>query len=186
MKTTARILDIGRTEAGKAYIRLEIVGDVDTSLKDKDLDLDLKAHRERRSLNANAYFWHLVSQIAGKMSCSNNEIHNLMLSRYGYPEIVEGNMVYIPLKKELDPNKLEGIHLKSSGRITANSHGVEFVQYVLMRGSHTFNTSEMGHLIDGVISEAQELGIDTITPDEKARMMELYRSKNDVNNSRSA
>jgi hypothetical protein len=32
----------------------------------------------------------------------------------------------------------------------------------------------MSHLIDGVISEAKELGIDTLTPDEKERMLAAW------------
>lgn len=179
MKTTAKITDIGRSAmTGKAYIKLDIEGDVDTSLKDKTLDLELKIHRERRSLDANAYYYKLMSLMAEKLHTSLNEVHNITLSRYGYPEIIENNLVTITLRTDIDPNKLEGIHLKSTGHITTNSKGTEYMNYILMRGSHTFNTLEMSHLIDGVISEAEELGIDTITPDEKARMMALYEKHN--------
>lgn len=175
MKTTARITDLGRSDmTGKAYIRLEIEGDVDTSLKDKPLDLELKQHREKRSLDANAYYYKLLSLMAEKLHTSLNELHNITLSRYGYPEIIENNLATVTLREELDPNKLEGIHLKSTGKITINSNGVKFINYILMRGSHTYNTLEMSHLIDGVISEAKELGIDTLTPDEKERMLSAW------------
>ena len=80
----------------------------------------------------------------------------------------------IPLKADIDPNKLEGMHLKSSGHETYNSKGTRYINYYLMRGSHTFNTEEMAHLIDGVISEAQELGIDTLTETEKAKMLAAW------------
>lgn len=175
MKTTARITDLGRSDmSGKAYIRLEIEGDIDLSLKDKPLDLELKAHREKRSLDANAYYYKLLSLMAEKLHTSLNELHNITLARYGYPEIIENHLATVTLRDDIDPNKLEGIHLKSTGTITTNSKGVNFINYILMRGSHTFNSQEMAHLIDGVISEAQELGIDTITPDEKARMMAAW------------
>lgn len=175
MKTIARITDIGRSElSGKAYIRLEIEGDVDTSLTDKPLDLELRVHREKRSLDANAYYYKLLSLMAEKLHTSINEIHNITLSRYGYPELIDNNLVSLALKANIDPNRLEGIHLKSTGHITTNSKGIDFMNYIVMRGSHTFNTLEMSHLIDGVISEAKELGIDTITPAEKERMMALW------------
>lgn len=159
---------------GKAYIRLEIEGDVDTSLTEKPLDLELKVHREKRSLDANAYYYKLLSLMAEKLHTSLNELHNITLSRYGYPEIMDNNLVTVTLKEDLDPNHLEGIHLKSTGQITVNSKGVKFINYILMRGSHTFNTLEMSHLIDGVISEAKELGIDTLTPAEKEKMMAAW------------
>lgn len=159
---------------GKAYIRLEIEGDVDTSLPGKPLDLELKIHREKRSLDANAYYYKLLSLMAEKLHTSINEIHNITLSRYGYPELIDNNLVSLALKANIDPNRLEGIHLKSTGHITINSKGIEFMNYIVMRGSHTFNTLEMSHLIDGVISEAKELGIDTLTPAEKERMVAAW------------
>lgn len=155
-------------------MRLEVDGDVDLTLQGKDLDLDLKPHREKRSLDANAYYYVLLSKMAEKLQTSVNELHNMTLSRYGYPEIYENALVTMALRADIDPNRLEGIHLKSTGHITTNSKGTDFMNYVVMRGSHTFNTLEMSHLIDGVISEAKELGIDTITPAEKERMMALW------------
>lgn len=175
MKTTCRVVDTGRSDlTGKLYLKLEIDGDIDPSIRDKNLDLELKTHREKRSLNANAYFWVLLGKMATKLKTSQNELHNIMLARYGYIEIIEGNPVTVPLREDIDPNKLEGIHLKSTGHITTNSKGKRFINYFLMRGSHTFNTEEMAHLIDGVISEAQELGIDTLTETEKARMLAAW------------
>lgn len=155
-------------------MRLEVEGDIDLSLQGKDLDLDLKPHREKRSLDANAYYYVLLSKMAEKLQTSVNELHNMTLSRYGYPEIYENALVTMALRADIDPNRLEGIHLKSTGHITTNSKGTDFMNYIVMRGSHTFNTLEMSHLIDGVISEAKELGIDTITPAEKERMMALW------------
>ena len=155
-------------------MRLEVEGDIDLTLQGKDLDLDLRPHREKRSLDANAYYYKLLSLMAEKLHTSLNELHNMTLSRYGYPEIYENALVTMALRADIDPNRLEGIHLKSTGHITTNSKGTDFMNYIVMRGSHTFNTLEMSHLIDGVVSEAKELGIDTITPAEKERMMALW------------
>ena len=37
-------------------------------------------------------------------------------------------------------------------------------------GSSTYNTKEMSVLIDGIVYEAKELGIETLPPDELERM----------------
>lgn len=175
MKTTCKIVDSGRSDlTGKLYLKIEIDGDIDPTLRNKSLDVELKPHRAKRSLDANAYYWKLLSLMAEKLRISNNEIHNIMLARYGYPEVINNSLVTVPLKEDIDHNKIEGIHLKPSGHSTVNSKGTVFTIYILMRGSHTYNTLEMSRLIDGVISEAQELGIDTLTPEEKARMMAAY------------
>lgn len=169
-----RVLRTGRAESGKYQLLIEIEGDIDPDIKES---VEIKPVKRKRSLNANAYFYHLISLMAEKLKTSVDEVHNIMLSRYGYPEIVENNLVTLPLREDIDPNKLENVHLKSSGHITVNSNGTRYINYFLMRGSHTFNTVEMAHLIDGVISEAEDLGIETLTPAEKERMMLNYEKK---------
>lgn len=46
-----------------------------------------------------------------------------------------------------------------------------------MRGSHTYNTAEMSKLIDGTVSEAKELGIETMTPDQIEEMKQKWGFK---------
>ena len=46
-----------------------------------------------------------------------------------------------------------------------------------MRGSHTFDSAEMSRLITATVDEAKELGIETMTPDEIARMNALWGEK---------
>ena len=164
-----RVISTGRAVTGKAIITIEVDGDA--SLEG---EVDIHPVKEKRSLSANAYFYKLLSLMAEKLKTSVNELHNLMLSRYGYPEVVGENLVYVPLREDIDANKLEGIHLKATSHVTVNSNGTRYVQHVLMRGSHTFDTAEMSHLIDGTISEAVEIGVEVITEEEKGRMMSLY------------
>jgi hypothetical protein len=44
-----------------------------------------------------------------------------------------------------------------------------------MRGSHTYDSREMSRLIDGTVSEAKELGIETLSPAELERMKQQWR-----------
>lgn len=44
--------------------------------------------------------------------------------------------------------------------------------YLMLRGSHTYDTKEMSVLINGLVEECKEQGIETLTPDELRRMME--------------
>lgn len=60
-------------------------------LKDcEKLDIQIKKHREKRSLDANAYYWVLITKFAKKLELSNPEAHNMCLIRYGYPVILSG------------------------------------------------------------------------------------------------
>jgi hypothetical protein len=42
------------------------------------------------------------------------------------------------------------------------------------KGSSEFDTKEMSIFIDGIVSEAKELGIETMTPNEIARLNGLW------------
>ena len=47
--------------------------------------------------------------------------------------------------------------------------------YILFKQTHTLNREEMSQLIDGTVYEAQALNIETLPPDELARMMNRYK-----------
>ena len=64
-------------------------------LKDcEKLDIQIKKHREKRSLDANAYYWVLITKFAKKLELSNPEAHNMCLIRYGYPVILSGKSAF--------------------------------------------------------------------------------------------
>lgn len=153
---------------------------------DKEKLYDLSPHKDvkRRSLSANNYFYALCTQIAEKLKISLNEVHNQMLSRYGYPEFIDDKVVYFILPDSIEVNKLEGVHLKATSKTQVLDNGYLNRVYIVMRGSHTYNSVEMARLIDGVISEAVELGIPTITVTEKDKMLEQWGKAYEKHNSR--
>lgn len=75
-------------------------------LKGKEvLSLEIKPYRKKRSLDANAYYWVLLTKLAKVMNTSNAEMHNLMLIHYGEPEIIEGKPVYMTVPDTEDAEK---------------------------------------------------------------------------------
>lgn len=143
---------------------------------DKEAVYDLTPHKAEkpRSISANNYFYALCTKIAEKLRISLNEVHNIMLSRYGYPEYIDDKIVYFILPDRIDINKLEGVHLKATDKTQTLDNGELNRVYIVMRGTHTLNSVEMARVIDGVISEAKELGIDTITVTERDKMIEQW------------
>lgn len=59
-----------------------------TNLSDKDFDITVKQHREKRSLDANAYAWVLITAIADELRASKDEIYFEMLKKYGQCELI--------------------------------------------------------------------------------------------------
>lgn len=150
-------------------------------LKDCELDIEIKKYRKKRSLDANSYYWVLISKLAKVLDASLNEIHNNMLCKYGYPEIINGNSVLIPLQETEETEKTvkesQHYHLKPTSQVTTLADGKLWRTYIMMRGSSTYNTEEMARLIRGLISDCKDAGIpdrEIATPDEKRLLKEKY------------
>lgn len=151
-------------------------------LKDCDkLSLEIKKYRAKRSLDANAYYWTLITKFAKVLETSNAEAHNRMLQLYGYPELVDEKsfLVVVPDTEEAHRKVMqaEEYHLKPTSDVREGNDGIMYRTYVLLRGSRTYNTEEMSRLINGLISECKEIGIsdrEIATPDEKRILKERY------------
>lgn len=81
-----------------------------TNLSDKDFDITVKQHREKRSLDANAYAWVLITAIADELRASKDEIYFDMLKKYGQGELISVKTGDIRLVIEC-PNKRKEQHL---------------------------------------------------------------------------
>ena len=141
-------------------------------LKDKEVDLQVKAYREKRSLNANAYFHVLVDKIAEKVGQSHTEMHNHLIAEYGQ---IDAEVQNIIMDDAIPYQKLDTIHLRPTSATRLMDNGKLYRVYYVMRGSHTYDTKEMARLIDGAVSEAKELGIETLTPEEIERMKQQWK-----------
>ena len=149
-------------------------------LKDcEKLDIQIKKHREKRSLDANAYYWVLITKFAKKLELSNPEAHNMCLIRYGYPVILSGKSACatIPDTEEAE-NKVKNsteYHLQPTSQVREGVDGVMYRTYRLLRGSRTYNTEEMSRLISGLITMCKEAQIpdrEIATPEEKRLLKE--------------
>lgn len=185
MKFTARIKDIGRTLAGSLTITLEsrqMDAAAATELSQADgLDVEIRKKRKKRSLDANAYYWKLASEVADALHVSKPYIHNYLLRKYGQIEIIDGQGVYIVLpdtesaQKSVD--EAQAYHLKPTSQVKPGKGGAMYRTYMMLKGSSEYDTKEMSHLIDGLVSECKEMGIETLPPEELERMMAAYDRK---------
>ena len=130
----------------------------------RDKLYEIKEFKKKRSLDANKYAWHLIGEIADAMRSSKDEIYRLMLKRYGQSEIVS-------VLSDVD---LDGYFKYFEPVGTAVLNDKNFTHYKVYKGSSEFNTREMAILIDGIVSEAELLGIETITPAELMRLKEMW------------
>lgn len=136
------------------------------TLKGAELDLTAVKHREKRSLDSNAYLWVLCDKIAKKVGTDRESVYVMELERYGQFEDVSIRTDAVEEFRR---------HFKyTDARYTGDGWTVVRVFY----GSSGYNTKEMSELIDGVVSDAEDLGIETMTPDEIARMKAMWKGVN--------
>lgn len=147
---------------GKWNITFEIEGEpLVEGIQDQRLEITAKKYRKRRSLDANAYCWVLVTKIAEVMKSSKEEIYEELLQKYGLVQEIP-----ITVKAEVDMSQIDGhwFFLKES------SDG-KWKSYLPIRGTSTYDSKEMANFIDRVVDDAKELGIETLPPDELERMV---------------
>lgn len=123
-------------------------------LKDKDLDCEIKVHREKRSLTANAYAWQLMSQIGKAINppIPNDEVYEIMLRRYAPVTVV---------------STIQGIDFtKFASHAELFADDGNWLHWKVYKGSSEMDSKEMSVFINGIKSEAEELGIETLTPAE--------------------
>ena len=142
-------------------------------LKDKLLNLEIKEYKEKRSLNANAYFHKLVGEIAKVQGLSMTEVKNQMISDYGCVDYELGTII---LKDSIEWKRLDTIHLQPTTATRILDDGKLYRVYYVMRGSHTYDTKEMSVLIDGTVQEAKQLGIETLDDIEIRRLVEQWKA----------
>lgn len=132
--------------------------------QDRDKEFEIKEHKEKRSLNANAYAWSLIGKIVDAMRMKKDEVYLEMLRNYGQSEVVS-------VRAEIN---VDGFfkYWEEIGRSSLN--GKEFIHYRIFKGSSEYNTQEMAILIDGIVQEAENLGIETLPPEQIKSLEESW------------
>ena len=169
----------------KGTIRQEFMGDYELLLtipKDQknvieplyDLLTDDKVkvckidhYRKKRSLNSNSYAWALITQIADKLRADKEEIYFQMLKRYGPSSVVS------VVEEAAEVFKKSVKYCEEFGQSVLN--GKNFVHIKVYMGSSEFDTKQMSIFIDGIVSEATELKIPTMTPSEIEKLKSSWQ-----------
>jgi hypothetical protein len=175
MECIGKLKDVSRDWMTNQYnitftVEPSVINSID-SIKDcEKLSIKAVKYRKKRSLDANALLWSCLGQIASSLQADKWDIYLQMLKRYG-------KYTYICVK----PNMVDSV--RSQWRETevigeVNINGSEAVQMLCYFGSSTLDTQEFSVLLDGVISEMREMGLETPTSREMQMALESV-SKNE-------
>lgn len=136
---------------------------------------EVKEYKEKRSNDANAYFHVLVNKLARYINISDKEMKIRMNLQYGtIAKDENGNSVGVKIPKGTDITQFYD-YAKWFGECEEN--GIKFDKYLFYKQTHTLNTKEMSQLINGVVEECRERGIETKTQLEINSLLESWDKK---------
>lgn len=129
-------------------------------------EYEIAKAKQKRSLNANSYAWQLMTKIGDALRISKEDVYLDMLKSYG-----QGGAISVE-ERFADNFKRTYKYHESLGK--SQLKGKTFEHFRFWVGSSEYNTYEMSVLIDGIVQEAKQLGIETLTPIELARLKDEW------------
>ena len=165
-----RLIDFSMGFNRKHRISIELDSDFREgyeALKGAELEISIKKWRKKRSLDANAYFHLLVNEIAIAKGLPDDEVKRMLVVDYGtlYRDD-DGQLVGFKLPAAVS---VDGIYPYTKLYKQVEDNGRLYNCYLCYKRSSWMDAKEMSRLIDGAVEVAKELGIDTDTPEQKAR-----------------
>ena len=162
-----RLIDYSLGYNRKQRITLEVETDFREgyeALKDAELEITIKKWRKKRSNDANAYFHVLVNAIAEARGISDEEVKRSLVVNYGViARDDDGNKIGFKLPASVN---VDNVYPYTRMFKTVEENGHCYKCYLVYKHSSEMDTKEMARLIEGAIAEAEELNIDTDTPDK--------------------
>lgn len=165
MRARLHDLSVARDGGWLLTIRTnENVGGLFDELHDSDVDVTVKKFRKKRSLDANAYFWVLVNRLADKLKIEPEGIYRAYIPDIG------GGYEVVPVRSD----KIDAWEkVWCSGHIgrmiedmgpCRNIKGYHNIRSYI--SSSDYDTAQMSQLIELVVADCKENGIETMTPRE--------------------
>ena len=139
------------------------------------LSIEIEKYREKRSLNANSYFWLLCGKLAEKLSDekvkhTKEEIYRNAIKEIGvwYDDEIEPDKV----KWRCTAWGLIGLGWFTE-RVDFTADGEkEVIRFYY--GSSRYNKQQMSRLINNIVQDCEAVGIQTKTPAEIANLISLW------------
>lgn len=176
---TGRIKDLTTDRHGKTILTLEInERQAAETLYDElclceKCEIAVKKWRKKRSLDSNSYFWVLCGELSAKIGISPEVIYREMVRDIG------GNYEVLPVKHEAVEKFCSCWQGNGTGWITDTfpSKLPGYTNVMAYYGSSTYDSAQMHRLLENMIAECREHGIETRPPDEIAAMMQYWEDR---------
>lgn len=138
----------------------------------QDKKYEVKEYKTKRSLDSNAYCWVLLGKLQEKLKIPKEEIYRDLIKNIGSYEI-------IPVKNEAVEKFRKAWSKNGIGWITeiTKSKLEGYTNVITYYGSSSYNTAEMSKLIELIVQECQQLGIETRNTGEIKSLLESWEKR---------
>ena len=140
-------------------------------MKDRKYVVEIKEYRPRRSLDANAYCWLLLGKLSAKLGIPADQLYREAIQDVG------DNFYIMPIRDNAVERWVAIWQHNGIGWICENLGPSKIEGYTNVLnsyGSSVYDKAQMARLIDIIVEECREQDIETLTPEELARIMEGY------------
>lgn len=139
------------------------------------LKVEIKEKKPIRSLNANNYCWVLCQEIAEELSkdgvvMTREEVYQAAIKKYSKPKFVPVPNEDVQDWIQLWESRGTGWQAVDIGESKLNGYS----KLMLFIGSSTYDTTQMSRLLNGIVEDAKDLGIDVMSEADKALLLERW------------
>lgn len=141
---------------------------------DEDKTYVLSIANEKRSNDANAYYWTLLGKLSDKIGIPPKDIYRTHIKDVG------GNYEVVPIRDDAYETWIKNWQKKGLGWVCESIGASKLRGYtncICFYGSSTYDTKQMSRLIDLCVQDCKEQGVETLTPSQLAVMMEDYKGE---------
>lgn len=163
--------------SGKPLLTLEVDEDGMTlqriyeALKDAEkLTIKICKYTKKRSVDANAYCWGLISRLAEKLNIPKTEIYRSAIKEIG------GNSDIVCAQDKAVKALCDGWARNGIGWLTETTKSKidGCTNVILYYGSSSYDTVQMSRLINIIVEECRQLGIETRSKEEVDSLLDSW------------
>lgn len=171
IETKSKIKDISRSISGECTLTLTVPEHSLSALEqyiDKELTVKLTRYKLKRSRDANNYFWELCGKLSAKIHIPPDDIYRELIKSVG------GNYEVVPIRNDAVDTWIKNWESRGLGWVceTTPSKLDGYTNVLTYYGSSSYDTAQMSRLIELIITECKNAGIETSTPEEIIRITE--------------
>lgn len=146
-------------------INKEFISDVMSKVihKDKKYVVEVKELKGCKNEEQRSRYWIMVRQYAKAVKVGQSEIHNIQLAELGIlQKDIQGSYITELHKPDYNWQKDYYNHLKPTGTIIKDNKGNELRVFYRLKNSEDFTTEEYSRLIDTIINNIIQDGLDNV------------------------